>query len=221
MTYWRFLLSAEDKLRQSSHPEVDYVFLTSLLNNYARPRQEISRLVQKRALLRVKKGLYVVSGDSAPPYSRHILANLVYGPSYVSLESALSFYGMIPERVVEITSVTCNRDKSFSTPAGEFSYRYLRPAYHFLGVAQEELSDGRHFLIATPEKALVDKLWFSRKEIEPVASDLEAYLFEDLRIEPDVLARLNMRRLAGLIDHYSAPIFAVLLGLLKSRKGNQ
>lgn len=210
-------MGAEERIRAAGRPEVDYVFLSSLLNDYARPRQEISRLLQKGVLVRVKKGLYVVGGESAPAYSTHVLANLVYGPSYVSLDSALRYHNLIPERVEAVTSVTCNRDKSFTTPVGAFSYRYLRPAYYPLGVTQEEGEGGRHFLIATPEKALVDKLWFLRHEVEPEA--LEALLFDDLRIEPENLEKFNTRRLASIVQHYSDPVFGVLLSLVKAKRG--
>jgi hypothetical protein len=210
---------AEERLRQAAPPEFDYVFLTSLFGDYARPRQEISRLLKSGAIVRVKKGLYVAPTDSGAPYSKEILANLIYGPSYISLESALRIHRLIPERVDELTSVTCNRDKTFKTPVGIFSYRYLRPSLFALGVTQAEVGDSRHFLLATPEKALIDKVWFARKNIGP--NDLEEFLFDDLRIERTALRGLNFKRLSSISSAYNDPTIAELNTLLRRSKDNQ
>ena len=217
-------MGLEARLHRLPQPEIDYVYLTSLLRDYARPRQEISRLLGKRALIRVKKGLYVVTSDNQIPYSKEVLANLVYGPSYISLDYALRLHGLIPERVEEVTSVTCNREKTFATPVGVFSYRYLRPALFSHGVTQGESITGRSFLVATPEKALIDKIWFISHDIDP--KDLEAFLFDDLRIDPGAFARLNIKKMNSLIEHYRGPKVAcatilAALGELIARKGDQ
>ena len=206
---------AEERLRQAAPPELDYVFLTSLLSDYARPRQEISRLLKSGALVRVKKGLYVAATNPSAPYSKEILANLIYGPSYISLESALRIHRLIPERVDELTSVTCNRDKTFKTPVGVFSYRFLRPSVFALGVTQAAV-EGRHYLLATAEKALVDKLWFERKNLAP--KDVAEFVFDDLRIEPTGLRGLNAKRLATITDNYQDQIFEELNELLRRSK---
>lgn len=203
-------------LLQHGAPEMDYVFVTSLLGGYARPRQEISRLLKRGALVRVKKGLYVAPKLGGEAYSREILANLIYGPSYVSLEYALRHHGLIPERVEEVTSVTCNRDKVFTTPVGTFSYRYLRPALFSMGFSQGEASNGRRFLIASPEKALVDKVWFSRKQINP--EDLPVFLFEDLRIDPSELRRLSMANLKAILSPYSEPVLEALAEVVRQER---
>ena len=195
-------MSPEERLRHDAPPEVDYVYLSSLLRDYARPRQEISRLLKKAALIRVKKGLYAVPDAVAGPYSKNVFANLIYGPSYISLESALRHYGLIPERVEELTCVTCNREKVFDTPIGRFSYRYLRPALFSLGVTQETFGKGRHALIASPEKAIVDKLWLNRQDID--ARTLKDFLYDDLRIEPESLGQFNLKRLLAIVEHYTS-----------------
>ena len=189
------------------------------MKDYARPRQEISRLLKKGELVRVKKGLYIVPSLSQTPFSREVLANLIYGPSYISLDYALRLHGLIPERVEEVTSVTCNRDKAFTTPVGMFSYRYLRPALFSLGVTRNEIATGRHVLVATPEKALVDKLWFNRQEIE--AKDVPAYLFDDLRVDPVAVGRLSATRLAGIVGHYSDERLVALVEAVRRRKEGQ
>jgi predicted transcriptional regulator of viral defense system len=109
-------------------------------------------------LIRVKKGIYLRT-DSPVPYSKELLANLMYGPSYVSLEYALQFHGLIPEAVKTVTSVTTGRRKSFTTPVGRFEYEHLAPRYFSLGIDIVNLEEGgRAFFIASPEKALFDTI---------------------------------------------------------------
>jgi len=114
--------------------EVDYNYLKSVLSRYKNVRVKINDMLRKKELIRVKKGLYVLG----EPYKknhfyRETLSNLIYGPSYISLEYALSFYGMIPERTETITAITNKRNKIFSTPVGRFTYRFIRPAIPVCG----------------------------------------------------------------------------------------
>jgi len=149
------------------------------------------------------------------PYSKETLANLIYGPSYISLEYALSFYGFIPERVEGITSVTNKRNKFFDTPIGIFSYRYINPSLYSYGITLYEI-DNRHFiLIGTKEKALIDMLYFSDKMTD--VSQIEAYLFEDLRFDKGGLAGFNMKRVKKLAKLYghNAHLFQNLLEDMK------
>src|SRR3989338_5882529 len=131
------------KLRNASKfEEIDYPFLLQLLREYAQPRDKITWLLKNRILIRVKKGLYIFGPEYArAPYSIEVLANLIYGPSYISMEYALSFHGLIPERVEIVTSVTSKRDKEFATPVGVFRYRYLHPRKYFVGVINHKIDD--------------------------------------------------------------------------------
>jgi predicted transcriptional regulator of viral defense system len=111
---------------QIQREEFDHQILTDALRSYARPRDKISDLLRKGIIVRVKKGLYIFGKDYRRQYaSRELLANLIYGPSYVSLDFALQHYGMIPERVEAVTSVTTGRSRRFSTPIGLFTYRQI------------------------------------------------------------------------------------------------
>ena len=104
--------------------EFDYQTLLDALRGYASPRDAITGLLRDRVIIRVKKGLYVFGPAYARrPYSRELLANLIYGPSYVSLDYALQHYGLIPEQVHAVTSLTVSRAKRFQTPIGLFIYR--------------------------------------------------------------------------------------------------
>src|SRR5579862_4289111 len=145
--------------------EIDYQFLLSLLSEYAHPRDKISEWLKSGDLIRVKKGLYVFGKQIALiPYSLEVLANLIYGPSAISLNYALAYYGFIPERVTTVTSITNKRKKSFATPAGEFTYQYLSLAKYPFEI---ELAGHKqkHFLIASPEKAICDHIYLTDKRI--------------------------------------------------------
>ena len=108
--------------KQAGREEIDYLLLKSLLSNVTCPRDKITRLLKNDTLIRVKKGLYVFGPSAAQqPFSKELLANLIYGPSAISLEYALSFYGFIPESTFTLTCITNKRNKFFSTPVGAFS----------------------------------------------------------------------------------------------------
>src|SRR5690554_8161488 len=102
---------------------VEYATLTSVLGGYRSAKDKITSLEKSDQLIRLKKGLYVVAPDySKMEISRELIANHLYGPSYLSLESALSYYGLIPERVYNVRSVTAKRARKYSTPLGAFEY---------------------------------------------------------------------------------------------------
>ncbi|MBP6219395.1 MAG: hypothetical protein KA436_12490 [Oligoflexales bacterium] len=205
-------MNAIKLLRRAPYSELDYNYLSSLFSKYSRPRQEISRLLKSEMLIRVKKGLYVRSSELFPAFSKEILANLIYGPSYISLEYALSFYGAIPERIEELTCVTCNRHKIFKTPVGCFSYRYLHLDRYAPGIRSLEIDETRFILIATAEKALVDKIWFSRKYLQK--DDLENLIFEDLRIEKSFLLKMRIPLLRQIIHAYQIPLLQNLIKIV-------
>ncbi len=186
-----------------STEEFDYNFLKYTLGDYKNPRVKINDLLKKGAIIRVKKGLYVFGSELArEPYSKETLANLIYGPSYISLQYALSFYDLIPERIETVTSVTNKRKKKFDTPIGKFSYRYICPSLYSCGLTLHE-TDARHsFLIAAKEKALADTLYFTGKFADP--AQLEHFLFQDQRLDKDDIRTFNLRivdKLAGLYGH--------------------
>ncbi len=196
--------------------EFDYQVLMTCLKAYSRPRDKITDLMRKKQIIRVKKGLYIFGQDYRKrPYSREILANLIYGPSYISLEYALSYHGLIPERVESLTSVTTGRSRTFTTPVGLFTYRMIPlPAFQ-PGMTRIELDDGGAFLIATPEKALVDKIFIERGADMRTLKGLEEYLFENLRIDPDLLGRLDIGQAFEFAERYRSSKLRVLSNLLQ------
>jgi hypothetical protein len=142
----------------------------------------------------VVKGIYVTAPELRKrPLSHEILANKIYGPSYVSFEYVLSQAGLIPEVVRTLTSATPKRNRDFDTPLGRFCYRHLPPAVYSFGWTRREHSDGSGWLEAFPEKALLD--WLYRSGSVRSVSSLEARLFEDLRLDLDLFRGLDWQRL--------------------------
>ncbi|NCF92838.1 MAG: hypothetical protein GWQ05_18070 [Verrucomicrobiaceae bacterium] len=179
----------------------DYQLAMDRLAAYRYPRNKLHQLRQAGEIIRVKKGLYIPSAPStaAARVDPLVLAALIYGPSYVSLETALAHHGLIPERVNEITSMTTKRSRSFETPVGRYSYHSLNIRAYSYGVALEETTGGSYFL-ATPEKALCDRL----AQIPGVRAQREipALLEDDLRLELDVVMRLQASEVQEIAKRY-------------------
>jgi len=195
--------------------EFDYQTLLNCLKDYARPRDKISDLLQKGIIIRVKKGLYIFGeGYRSKPYSREILANLIYGPSYISLDYALQHYGLIPERVEAVTSVSTGRSRRFSTPVGLFTYRMIPLQAYRIGMDRVDIGDGRAFLIATPEKALADKLFDGRGTGIKTQKELIEYLEESLRIDPAALRELRPTNLDAIARGYRSHKIRLLRNLV-------
>ena len=197
------------------HEVFDYQVLLDVLSAYRKPRDRIARLVTAGEIVRVKKGLYVFAAPfRRHPIAREQLANLIYGPSYVSLDTALTFHGLIPERVEAVTSVTTGRAHKFDTPFGAFTYRTLSPVRYAMGMLLDT-SGKAPFLVASPEKALVDKVWCDKRLISTRAVDFGAYLLDDLRMDAARLRDLDAPRLAAINHAYASPKIESLLQFLK------
>lgn len=199
-------------LRNSAgREEIDYLFLKTAMSSLKHPRNKINRFLSDKKLIRVKKGLYIFGPDAArEPFCRELLANLIYGPSAISLEYALSYYGLIPERVFTITSITSKRNKHFSTPIGEFSYRYLHLDKYVVGITLKQVDERHSIFIATPEKALADVLLFSSPLKLKNSLQLEHYLFEDLRMDEESLLSLNQTHMKDIALAYQHPNVTLL-----------
>jgi predicted transcriptional regulator of viral defense system len=193
------------RIRQAITLEVfDYQVLMSALSDYSKPRDKITKLLAGGAIIRIKKGLYCFSESlRREPIIREHVANLIYGPSYVSLDYALSYHGLIPERVEVVTSVTTRRSRAFETPIGSFSYRMLHEARYATGAVLEAVG-ATTFLIATPEKALVDKVWTDSRFSGNHISDFGTYLLDDLRIDEEALGGLMESRLESIARAYDS-----------------
>ncbi|PKP02590.1 MAG: hypothetical protein CVU14_03220 [Bacteroidetes bacterium HGW-Bacteroidetes-9] len=163
-------------------------------------RNSLTRWTKKAYLIRLRQGYFAFPEYKSKADYALYFANRIYRPSYISLHSALSFYGMIPESVVQITSVTSLKTAMFINDFGQYSYKSLKHAFMF-GYEKKPMNDGRTFLFATPEKALVDLLYLypfynSRQEIEELRLD-EGYLHDGLNLDllHDYCTRLKTKAL--------------------------
>jgi hypothetical protein len=186
--------------------EFDYQTLLHSLSQYSRPRDKISGLLRSGVIIRVKKGIYIFGEDYRHrTFSREVLANLIYGPSYISLEYALHYFGLIPERVEAVTSVTTGRSRKYSTPVGLFTYRMIPLSAFRFGMNRVELDDGRSFLIATPEKALSAKSFetlmqnaIDRLDVDQARREVEPFV--GIPASPEIWSRDFFRDVASRIQ---------------------
>lgn len=208
-------MTSSKALINISTTEIDYNILSHALRGYRFPRNKIRNLLQSGELIRIKKGIYVKSEGS---YSLPVLANMIYGPSYVSQHYALGFYGLIPERVHMVTSMTLGRRKRFDTPVGVFTYEPLPERLFALGVRRLELSPTQPYLIASPEKAIIDLIW-KRNDLGAVDS-LERYLVDDLRIDLNQKNMFSLSRMRPLERAYAKESVSALAAILAARTPN-
>jgi hypothetical protein len=202
-------------IKSIPYEEFDYQTLLDSVHGYAQPRMKISGMLAKGDIVRVKKGLYIL-GESLRrgPFCRELLANLIYGPSYVSLEYALHYHGLIPERVETVTSVTCGRSRTFDSPVGTYSYRMIPMEAFRTGMDQVVLDDGRSFLMAIPEKALADRIVAGRGTGISTQKELHDYLLADLRIDPANIRELDPIRLTEIAQRYRSRKVKLLADLI-------
>ncbi len=198
----------------------DYQQLIGCLAHLRKPRDKIARLLAEEQIVRIRKGLYAFGSlYRRESLSREVLANLIHGPSYVSLDYALGYYGLIPERVSTVTSVALGRSRTFDTPLGTFTYQSLSLSCYAVGADQLESPAGS-FLIACAAKALADKVWTDKRFAGTRLADFRPYLEEDLRIDLTHLAALDRSRFPTIQQSYGSRkidnLFRFLLTLSES-----
>lgn len=199
-------------LRSFKTAYIDTQSLLPLLSDYTNPHDLISRLCKNGELIRLKNGFYIIADkikDATVPYEQ--IANLLYGPSYLSYEWALSYYGMIPEGVYVVTSASFLKSKKYKTPLATFEYSSLSKARYVVGVDIKENSAG-NFLIATPEKALADLVHKKSKQLS--SKDLLIDLVEGRRIDESTLKNLDKSRLAEIAECYRSTAVHSLLNII-------
>jgi predicted transcriptional regulator of viral defense system len=164
-----------------------------MLHGYQSPYDKVSAMERHGDIIRLKKDLYVVSEKiSRKTISRELVANHLYSPSYVSLESALAYYGLIPERVYSVRSVCTKMHKNYDTPLGHFEFVKVPSAYFPIGIRQEIVDNQYAFLIASPEKALCDKIITTPNLRIQSVKAMREYLEEDLRFEISALQKFDI-----------------------------
>lgn len=184
----------------------------------------LKRALKAGEVIRIHRGLYCL----APKYLRIkpdplVFAQQIHGPSYISLETALSYHGWIPEAVYAITSASMDRSREFETPLGHFSYTRIPQKVLYTEVTRIEKQDGRSesgfhpgasFLIASPLKALADYVYAHRLDWASAGP-----VIESLRVGENSLASLDLETVEHLIDNYSSRrVLRFLKGLRKDIK---
>ena len=192
------MLKLLEKLPQS-RPYLTDNELTTLLNGSADSRYgKVKRWLNQKKMLHIRRGLYCLTDKvnylrKPHPYE---LAQYIYGPSYISLETALSFHKLIPETVYTITSVTSKRAKEFKTKLGVFSYLHL-PIESFYTEVELIKENDYQFFMAKPWKAICDYVFCYKKDwnsFEP--------LLESLRINYEDLPWLDNEKTELLNEYY-------------------
>jgi len=158
-------------------------------------RVQLSRWVKAGKIYQLRRGLYAI----APPYQRakphpFLVANQLQKASYVSLQSALSFYGLIPDVVAVTTSVTAGRPKRMQTPLGSYDFRHIKTELLFS--YQLTALGGQNAFVATPEKALLDLIY-----LQP-GGDSKAYL-KELRLQNT--ETIDHNRLTKQAEKFNTP----------------
>jgi hypothetical protein len=166
--------------------------ILEMLKDYKRPNDKISELVKSEELISIRRGLYIAGRktDLKMP-EPFLIANHLRGPSYVSLESALSYWGFIPERVYEITSITIKTAKKYNTPVGRFNYQYLPSPYYSFGIESIKLTSKQTALIASREKAVCDKVVLTSGITLRSTRQTKDFLLKDLRMDESMLQKLD------------------------------
>ena len=182
-------------------------------NDYSNKNTKLLRDIKDKKLFKIVNGLYETDSNT-PGY---LLASSIYGPSYISFEYALSYYGLIPERVTTITCATFEKKKKkeYITDFGTFTYRDVpSSAYPEEIILKEE--NNYSYQIATPEKALCDKLY----SLSPLFNytNLENMLFNDLRIDEEAFNKLDILKINKLSKLYHSTNVELLTKYMRRNK---
>ena len=181
-------------IKEYAEAPISRHLILGLLSHYQSPNDKISELLKGKELISIRRGLYITGPKlDLPTPEPFLIANHLRGPSYVSLESALSYWNMIPERAYEISSVTIKTSKKYKTPVGRFSYQQLKIPYYSYGIKNIEYSPKQTMLIASPEKALCDKVVLTPKIHLRSIKQTREFLLEDLRMDSEVLSTLDTK----------------------------
>jgi hypothetical protein len=176
--------------------------LLPFLKKYKRPYDKIDTLVNGDYLLQLRRGLYVAGNKIKTPHPElFLLANHLYGPSYVTAESALSYWGLIPEKVTRVTSVTIRKSRLLKTHLGDFNYFHIPLEGYIIGLCQVQLSNQQTVIMASPEKALCDLIIQTRGLNLRTKRQMMRFLEEDIRFDMSALLTMNAAIIADCISH--------------------
>ena len=179
----------------------DLNVLSSLFPDTKHISEKAARLESAGQIIRLKKGLFVASpAETGKPLCLNLIANHIYGPSYVSLSASLRYYGLIPERVNLIQSLTTKHNRKFETAVGNYHYENCSKEYFPIGI-KTQFENGISFLMASPEKALCDLINYSRGVNLRFRTDVAKYLIEDIRFDIDAFSSFDVSILEACMPY--------------------
>ena len=177
----------KNPLIQFGNVPVDFAAVASLFPEIKCKHNKVSALEKKGDLIRLKQGLFALHPNlTGQLLSTELVANYIYGPSYISLQYALRFYGLIPERVYTVTSMTTRHSRVFCNSLGRFEYVHVDEKAFPIGVRAVTM-DNATFLIASPEKALCDLIANISHLNLRYRKEILVWLEEDIRFDMDEL----------------------------------
>lgn len=205
-------------IRQYINAPLTHQMVSDVLAEYRRPNDKINDLVRSGFLISLRRGLYVPGPELDLPLPHFfVIANHLRGPSYISLETALAHWGMIPERVYEISSITLKTSRNYDTPIGRFTYRHLDVPYYSFGLQRVEMEDNQFALMASPEKAICDKIITTAGIVLRSQAQTRDFLLHDLRLDEEALVRLELNTISSwIVDAPKASSLQMLVNTLQS-----
>lgn len=187
------------ELREIGVIPVTTSIIESFYSDLKSSEKKVVWLEKNGYIIRLKRGLYVVNPEyTGKRLSNELIANHLYAPSYVSMSTALRYYGLIPEAVYVNQSMTVKHSRSFQTPIGNYDYKCISREAFAVGVRTERFADYA-FLIASPEKALCDLIANSSKVNLRYMKDVENYLENDIRMDMEEFMKFDPRVLEEYI----------------------
>ena len=185
-------MNVRRKIKAYAHAPISHNMVMEVLASYNRPNDKISEMIKNGELVALRRGLYVPGDElDLPIPDRFVIANHLRGPSYISLESALSYWNLIPERVHEISSVTTKTSKTYATSIGRFSFQHLKTPYYAFGIRSVQMAEMQMAMVASPEKAVCDKIVLTSGVLLRSVSQTLDFLVEDMRIDEEQLQTLD------------------------------
>lgn len=197
---------AEFVKKYKAYPIIDSSTFALLGENLQTLRCEVRYWLKHGHLIPLKRGVYVLSDDlRQEPLSMGFISNFLLSPSYVSLEYALSYYDLIPEKVTVYTSITTKKTTKYKTPIGTFEYRSVKEGI-FCGFTRR-IDNSQNYFIAYPEKALLDFFYF-HQDLEGAEGEFESFRFQNLEI-------LNFGRFDELRSKYNKKTNSIARSFIK------
>jgi predicted transcriptional regulator of viral defense system len=189
------------KIKEYVAAPLSHNVVMEALSSYNRPNDKISEMIKSGELVSLRRGLYVPGPElDLPLPDSFVVANHLRGPSYISLESALSYWNLIPERVYEISSVTTKTSKIYNTAIGRFSFQHLPTPYYAFGIRSVPLTELQTALIASPEKAICDKIVLTSGILLRSVSQTMDFLIDDMRMDEEQLQNLDISAIQSWVE---------------------